>query len=492
MSNGGAAEEDTTTGTGQDAARARREDAAHRNRAAGEPTGQEQQEGAGDREDGAAGEQEASSGPVPEGSLEAQGGNSAGRARLEVAGDREGGTGAEQEASSGAVPGESLTAQGGAAGGRFARVRRRPVLACTVAVALVAGAVAVPLALGAGDGSCTELPAATRASAGRPAAATRALDPRDDMSRFDAVRALLPSGALCGDGARVLGRVVDAATGVTEPGAPHTLAQARVVYAVTAAYHEADVPPGAAPGLARMLAGYVPDATLLTMDSPDAATPAASGSDAAPDQAGWSRFGPFLAPGEAHPDFAFDYTGTVTADTGALFRELATDPEAFAILYDAERAYLAHYLERLTRLGTDPDYHPEKEPGEKDSPPTLGVDNDLEDIARRIGTLMYARTQGARAGDIADLDSFDTTVRRHTRGAYRAAPRQQAGRPPTGSIAGRPVSGPVQGELTDGRRQMALTLDAWSEARNVPTGRASAIRQILDDAYLQAFRYGPL
>ncbi|MEV6836262.1 hypothetical protein AB0N17_17400 [Streptomyces sp. NPDC051133] len=476
MSNGGAAEEDTTTGSGQDAA----------------PEHQE----ADARRDGAAAGEQGPGGPAPEGSGAAHGGDSAGRSRPEGAGDREGGAAGEPAgvsagpAREGALGAEGGDA-GGAAGGWFARVRRRPVLASVVAAALVAGAVAVPLALGAAHDSCAELPAATRALAGNPAAATRALDPRDDMSHFDAARALLPSGTLCGDGGRVLGRFVDAATGVTTAGT-HSVAQARVVYAVTAVYHDADVPPGAAPGLARMLAGYVADATFLTMDDPDAATPAASGSDAAPDQAGWSRFGPFLAPGEAHPDFAFDHTGTLTASTGTLFRELATDPEAFAILYDAERAFLAHYLERLTRLGTDPDYHPEKEPGERDSPPTLGVDNDLGDIARRIGSLMHVRVQGARDGDIADLDSFDTTVRHHTRGAYRAAPRRPAGRPPMGSIAGRPVSGPVRGELMDGRRQLDLTLDAWAGARNVPAGRASAIRQIFDDAYLLTFRDGGL
>ncbi|ADI12935.1 hypothetical protein SBI_09817 [Streptomyces bingchenggensis BCW-1] len=30
---------------------------------------------------------------------------------------------------------------------------------------------------------------------------------------------------------------------------------------------------------------------------------------------------------------------------------LAADPESFAVLYDAERAYLAYYLERLGRDG---------------------------------------------------------------------------------------------------------------------------------------------
>lgn len=375
--------------------------------------------------------------------------------------------------------------------GRFAWVRRHRGLASGVALALVAGAVAVPLALGVGGGSCRELPSGTRELANTPTSATRALDPGDDMSRYDAVRALLPSGTLCGDGGRALGEVMTAATGAGR-GKPHSTAQARVVYAISAVYHEADVPPGAEPGLARVLAEYVVDTTAFVLDSPDAGTPAASGAQAAPDQAGRSRFGRFLAPGEAHPDFGFDHTGTLTADPARLFEELARDPEAFAVLYDAERAYLAHYLERLTARGTDPDYRPEKEPGERNTPPTTGPDNDLEDIASRVGTLMYARADGARDGGIDDLGSFDASVRRHTQGVYRAAREQVTSRPPMGSVAGRAVSGPVRGDLMDGRRQLLLTVDAWAKGRKVPADRASAVRQLLDDAYLKAFRYGAL
>jgi hypothetical protein len=375
---------------------------------------------------------------------------------------------------------------------RPAWLRRHWVLASAVALTLVAGGVAVPLALGPAEDSCKELPAGLRELAKGPArSATRALDPGDDMSRFDAVRALLPTGDLCGDGGRMLGQVVDAATGADASGKAHTTAQARVVYAVTAAYRAAEVPGGVEPGLARMLAGYVVDTTLLALDDPDANTPAVPASLAAPDEAGWSRFGPFLSPGDAHPDFAFDHSGALDTELSPLFGQVAKDPQAFAILYDAERAYLGHYLERLTRLGTDPDHHPEREPGEQRTPATLGIDHDLADIASRIGGLLHARAS-ARVGDFDDLASFDAAVRRHTRGAYRAAPRQLAGRPPMGSIAGRPVSGPVQGDLMDGRHQMTLTVDAWAAARKVPAGRASAIRQVVAGAHLQAVRYGSI
>jgi hypothetical protein len=370
---------------------------------------------------------------------------------------------------------------------------RHRVLASAIALVLVAGGVAVPLALGAAEDSCNELPARLRElAAGSAPSATRALDPREDMSRFDAVRALLPAGDLCGDGGRVLGRVVDAATGADGSGRAHTTAQARVVYAVTAAYRAAEVPRGAEPGLARMLAGYVADTTLAVLDDPDANTPAVPASLAAPDEAGWSRFGPFLSPADAHPDFGFTYSGALDTGLGPLFGRLARDPEAFAVLYDAERAFLAHYLERLTRLGTDPDYHPEKEKGEQKTPVTLGVDNDLRDIGSRIGGLLCTRESIADDGDTDDLASFDAAVRRHTRGAYRAAPRQVAGRPPMGSIAGRPVSGPVQGDLMDGRYQITATVDAWAAARGVSAERASVIRRVLGGAYEGAFEDGSI
>ncbi|MBA9044269.1 MULTISPECIES: hypothetical protein [Streptomyces] len=59
-----------------------------------------------------------------------------------------------------------------------------------------------------------------------------------------------------------------------------------------------------------------------------------------------------------------------------------------------------------------------------------------------------------------------------------------------GGIAGRPVSGPVRGDLRDGREQLSRTLDAWAKARKVAAARAAAMRQILDDGYIWAFRSG--
>ncbi|MFF3937182.1 hypothetical protein, partial [Streptomyces phaeofaciens] len=369
------------------------------------------------------------------------------------------------------------------------RLKKHRLLIAAVALAVVATATAVPLVLAAsGDGTpCEEIPAATRALAKDPAAATRALDPGDDLSRLAAVRALLVHENPCGDGGEVLGALVDSATRATGPGRPHTMAQARGAYAVAAALYDTELPAGMAPGVARMMAEYIVDRSRFLSSVSDAARPAASPELAAPDDQGWTRYGRFLAPGEAHADFEYaDSSRDARPDPDALIAELAEDPEAFAILYDAERAYLAHYLERLTRQGGDPDFRPEKKKGGWSSTATTWPDNDLEDIGERIGTLMKYRAGYAREGVIPDLAEFDAAVRRHTRGVYRPAARQATSRPPMGDIADRPASGPLRGDYADGRYEMFRTVDAWAEARDVPDGRASAVRQIMDDAYVRA------
>ncbi|MFE2277609.1 hypothetical protein ACFXAE_10145 [Streptomyces sp. NPDC059454] len=372
--------------------------------------------------------------------------------------------------------------------GRLAPLRRHWLL--TSAVALLATATAVPLVLAdSGDGPpCQEIPASTRALAGDPAAATRALDPGDDMSRYPAVRELVRHERPCGDGAEALGAVVEAATRAARPGAPHTVAQARAAYAVVAALDWAEVPAGMAPGVARMLADYVVDEARYLSSSDDGTGPAVTAEQAAPDERGWTAYGRFLAPGEAHADFEYrDPVSDAAAHPDRLVGELVRDPEAFAILYDAERAYFAHYLERLTDRGGDPDFRPEDdEPrGAYTSTATTWPDNDLQDIAERIGALMKHRAAHTRDGAIPDVAAFDRAVARYTRGAYRAAARQVTGRPPMGDIAGRPVSGPLRGEPTDGRHQLLTVLDAWAGARNVPEPRASAMRRIVDTAYVR-------
>jgi hypothetical protein len=380
----------------------------------------------------------------------------------------------------GATPEESATDDASERSGvRFARLRRHWLLASAVALALLAAGTAVPLVLVDSDEErpCRRIPASTRALADDPAAATRALDPGDDLSRYPAVRRLLRHDSPCGDGAEVLGKVIEAATRAQGPGEPHTLAQARSAYAVVAALTWVDVPDGMAPSVARMLADYVVDEARYLSPSSSAPRPVAPPKLAESDEQGHTRYGRFLAPGEAHVDFEYgDPVSDAEPQPDHLVSELARNPEAFAILYDAERAYFAHYLERLTREGGDPASR---------SSATVWPDNDLEDIAERVGALMQHRAEHTKEGGIPDLTAFDEAVRRHTRGAYEAAPRQLTTRPPMGDIADRPVSGPMRGDLTDGRHQLLTVLDAWAEDRDVPEDRAQVMRQIVDDAYLR-------
>ncbi|MFF1297798.1 MULTISPECIES: hypothetical protein [unclassified Streptomyces] len=384
---------------------------------------------------------------------------------------------------------DSTSVDGEQPPGPLARLRKHWLLTSAVALAVLATATAVPVVLAdsGDDPPCQEIPASTRALAKDPAAATRALDPGDELTLFGAVRDLLVHENPCGDGGKVLGQVVDAATRAPAGGKPHTLAQARAAYAVVAAFDDKEVPAGMAPGLARLLAEYIVDANRYLSSDDESYTPAADATSAAPDDTGWTPYGRFLAPGEAHADFehAQPYS-SVGADPEALTAELAEDPEAFAILYDAQRAYLAYYLERLTRAGTDPDYHPEPDKDGTAQSADTWVDIDLEHLADRVGTLMNLRARYTREGTIPDLAAFDTAVRQHTRGAYRAAARQLSSRPPVGDIAERPVSGPVAGDLMDGRHQLFTVLDAWTKARNVPRERAADLRQLIDDRYVRA------
>jgi len=371
----------------------------------------------------------------------------------------------------------------------LARLRKHWLLTSAVALALLATATTVPIVLAdsGDDAPCQEIPASTRALAKNPAAATRALDPGEDLSRYDTVRKLLIHENPCGDGGEALGQVVDAATRATAHGRPHTLAQARAAYAVVAAFDDDAVPSGAAPGVARVLAEYVVDANRFLSPDRDAYSPAVDAVGAAPDDTGWTTYGRFLAPHEAHADFEHTQPySDVRADPEGLVGELAKDPEAFAILYDAERAYFAHYLERLTRDGADPDYRPGKEKDGSPKSTTTWADIDLEHLTDRIGSLMNHRARYARDGTIPDLAAFDRAVRRHTRGAYQAATRQVSSRPVMGDIAERPVSGPLSGDLTDGRHQLFTVLDAWAKARRVPTERATQLRQLIDDRYVRA------
>lgn len=367
---------------------------------------------------------------------------------------------------------------------RGGRSRARWVAATAVALALVGGAVAVPLVLpGDDEPACRAVPEATRALAKDPSAATRALDPGDDLSRLPAVRRLIAVRNPCADGGKALGKVVRAATSAPDATTPHTLAQARAAYGVVAALtrqdgYRADVPHGMAPDVARMLAQYVVDQNRYTGPSRSRSTPAA-----VPPAGEQLEYGRFLAPGEAHADFA--YKGAVT-HVGHVLREVAEDPEAFAIVHDAERAYFAHYLERLTSTGDDPDHPPSG--GPRGAPQPYWSDRHLEMVARRVGMLMGIRARHAQDGVITDLAAYDKAVRRHIRGVYRAAHRRMTSRPPAASAASRPVDGPAPAALMDGRHVLFTTLDAWARARGVPRERVAQMRAALEESYLRGRR----
>ncbi|WP_327312872.1 hypothetical protein [Streptomyces sp. NBC_01235] len=377
-------------------------------------------------------------------------------------------------------------------GGRrrlLARLRKHRLLTSAVALALLATATAVPIVLlgSGGDTPCQKIPSSTRALVRDPAAATRALDPGDDLARLDAVRTLLVHEHPCGDGGRVLGEVVDAATRATGTENPHTLAQARSAFAVAAALNEVELPDGMAPGVARMLSQYIVDQHRYGGSDKDAVRPAVPADLTAPDDEGWTTYGRFLAPEEAHADFEHTQPySDVEADPERLVAELAKDPQAFAILYAAERAWLAYYLERLDGQGRDPGYHPKPSRDGFDTPDTYWVDSDLEHMADRVGALMKYRARYARDGTIPDVTAFDATVRRYTRGVYLAHTTQETTRPPMAGIAARYPSGRVRGDLMDARHQLLRVVDFWATARRIPKARAAALRQVIDDRYVRA------
>ncbi|MFJ9028590.1 hypothetical protein ACIRQP_08700 [Streptomyces sp. NPDC102274] len=373
-------------------------------------------------------------------------------------------------------------------GGLSHRLRKHRLLALGVTAVVLAGAVVIPLAVAdsGDDESCWRLPTSARALADDPVAATKALDPGGDVARLGAARKLLAHERVCGDGARVLGRIVDGATRSTGPGKPHTVAQAGSAYAVAAALHDIELPAGLAPGVARMVAEHVVDAGRENFGD-DAIRAVVAPDEVQLNIYGYMWLGRFLAPGEAHAAFEYaDDLADADADIEFLVGELAKDPEAFAILYDAERSYLAHYLERLTDQGGDPAYRAVPHKGRSYSDATTWPDNDLEDLADRVGDLMKYRARYARDGTIPDLAAFDASVRSHTRGVFRPASEQLDTRPPMGDIARRPVTGPVRGDLMDGRHQLFTVVDSWAEERNLPAQRARAIRQLMDDAYVRA------
>ncbi|MBC9717109.1 hypothetical protein H9Y04_31720 [Streptomyces sp. TRM66268-LWL] len=361
------------------------------------------------------------------------------------------------------------------------RGRRLYVIGATVVV--VAAGVLVPVTTaGPDDETCWTAPASVTRLAKNPEAATAALDPGDDLSRLDAVTKLLSHDDLC-DPAD-LGAVIEAAT-VSQPGTAHTKAQARATYAVAGAYDDPDgqgnstMPSGLEPFVARMVADYIVDAGRkdYMIDKEDG--PADPAEDLVADE--------FPHPGEAH--VAFTYRRYESSIEG-LVENSARDPEAFALLYDAELAALAHYLERVDpkALLIDEDLG-EKDGGRK---PRKVLDHStkwtVRYAAERVGTLLGHRFENARSGEITDVGAFDREVRRRLKGEFRTAPELVRSRPVMGDIARRPAAAKLSGDAFDGRARLLGILDTWADSRAVPQRTAVQLRNLVTDGYLNALR----
>ncbi|MFI0242703.1 hypothetical protein [Streptomyces sp. NPDC016845] len=314
------------------------------------------------------------------------------------------------------------------------------------------------------------------------------------MSR---ARQLLDHDTYCGDGARDVGRVIVAAAS-SAPGKPHSAPQARSAYAVLSALSgRSGIPAGLETAVARVMAEYVVDvarAQSAGIDR-DATGPVEPGTGAAAlDDAGRAEYGPFLDPRETHAAFGYEDrpAGAEYVTSDVLTSRLSRNPEAFAILYDAERAYFAYYLERLTDRGGDPAARltaERKADAEKSASDwrrydLTQPDTDLGGIAERIGTLAGLRTAYATDGDIEDLATFDRLVREHTRGAYRPSARRVTARPPMNTIAARRTTGDVRGDLFDGREQLNAALEGWVRERGVSAERAAQLRDLVDERYV--------
>ncbi|MEV1026713.1 hypothetical protein [Streptomyces sp. NPDC050264] len=201
--------------------------------------------------------------------------------------------------------------------------------------------------------------------------------------------------------------MIEAATS-SEPGKPHTQAQARAAHAVMSVLSFPEEPaPGLAPSVARVMAEYLVDMTLTpVLGDHDATGPAEpTVSAAALDDSGHTEFGRFLDGHEAHAAFGFQdrLLKVRPARFDRLIPQVARDPEAFAVLYDAERAHFAYYLERLTDRGGDPaarltaqDKVPDRKRGTDSRRFDLeDPDSGLADIAHSVGALVGLRTYNA-------------------------------------------------------------------------------------------------
>lgn len=361
--------------------------------------------------------------------------------------------------------------------------RRRTLAVALPVVVLAAAGTAVALTAGDDEKPCWKVPAATAALAEDPAAATKALDPGDDLSRYKVMNGLLSTEHLhaCEGQGAILGKVVlTASTGGA--GTPHTLGQARVAYAAASALSEesSPLPAGMSPYVARLLADYIVDLQRSWYGNPgrnDFFQPAGTYQESRE----WA--GDF--PNRQDATAAFSFKNDLY-DTDVFFERvigrIAADPEAFAVLYDAYRAHFAYYLERLDGEGGVARLRDEKYSTSK-----LRADLDLGMDARSIGTLIQRRANAAHDGTIRDAAAFNQAVRKYSRGVFPAASKPVTSTPPMGDITRRAAAGgakPRAAVLLDGRHQLYAVLEQWGKDRKISAGRIADLRVKIDDSFV--------
>ncbi|MEU4494799.1 hypothetical protein AB0F96_15450 [Streptomyces sp. NPDC023998] len=367
----------------------------------------------------------------------------------------------------------------------FRQGGRRRILAVALPVVVLAAAAGTAVALTAGDDAkpCWKVPAATAALAENPAAATKALDPGDDLSRYKVTSGLLSKEHLhaCDGQGAILGKVVlNASTGGA--GTPHTLGQARVAYAAASALSEESdpLPAGMSPYVARLLADYIVDVQRTWYGSPDRKDffqPAGTYQESRE----WA--GDFPNRQDATAAFSFKsdlYDADVFFER--VIGRIAADPEAFAVLYDAYRAHFAYYLEHLSSEGAVPRLRDEKYSTSK-----LGADLDLGMDARSIGSLIQRRANAAHDGTIRDAAAFNRAVQKLSRGVFPAASKPVTSTPPMGDITRRAAAGgakPRAMALLDGRHQLYAVLEQWGKDRKISAGRIADLRVKIDDSFV--------
>jgi hypothetical protein len=393
-------------------------------------------------------------------------------------------------------------------------VKRSGVLRLVVSLLVLAlVGLAVPVVWEAVDGeACWDPPADVVALAEDPEAATEALDPGEDLARADRIESLFAEDhwRTCDgpSGPELLGDVLlAAATGLTADEQdtpevpPHTLSMARVVRQAVVTLGERPgipFPQEFAPAMARVLGAYILDVGegVETFTEDDEPRPAIMDERT----------------GEARPVFLND--DFASSRVRGLMSWLAIDPVAYATLYDALRAYFAHYLDHLSE-----DEDGRLVAGVGSPPEHAFAPGSVAAITDGLAVLEYWRTHHIVNGAIEDGLAFDRAVLEHSRGGYLAAAEPPDSVAPEGGVPHRAPAAPASewaesgaeaagagpesaGEwFLDPREQLRGALDQWVADRDVPSARAESVRGMVDGIYLRSVpnagltdggRHGPL